>query len=554
MLRWWLVFDLVGALAGLGLFLFGMISIESGIKSVAGSHFKSWLRSSTNSDVRAILTGAIVTAILQSSTLVSLMVLAFVGANILTLRSAIGIIFGANIGSTGVSWIITLFGFSSGVSDIALLLMAISGVGVLFSTQRRQLLAFFSMLMGFALLFYGLDMMKNSIEDASKLVDLEALKSYGFVAYIGVGVVLTLIIRSSAASMAIFLSAIEAGAIDFYAASMLSIGASIGTTGTILIGAIGANAIKKRVALSHLLFNLFSSLLILALYVPISSLILAYFGDNPSFALTLFYTTHSLLGVLVFTPFIPRLESFLLTRFKSSEMRSTRYIDSVDPALPEAAIEALRSEALGFYREVMRFSLLLFNIPPKEIFSLDKKSRSVVYRSQNIIDIDVEAHYERLKKLELDMLIYASRISQRSDDDELHLASTLRAIKELRYTAKIIKDIKHNLDEFASSSDSYTLHFYNESRVRVAKLFKYLLITLGEDAYDKEELSQKLSTLLENIEQEDQNALQIITKAIANEEISRYDSPLFITINRTVVNASKALLEAVRAVRKTEEV
>ncbi|MFA6760691.1 MAG: Na/Pi symporter [Sulfuricurvum sp.] len=548
------MFDLVGALAGLGLFLFGMISIESGIKSVAGSHFKSWLRSSTNSDVRAISTGAIVTAILQSSTLVSLMVLAFVGANILTLRSAIGIIFGANIGSTGVSWIITLFGFSSGVSDIALLLMAISGVGVLFSTQRRKLLAFFSMLMGFALLFYGLDMMKNSIEDASKLVDLEALKSYGFVAYIGVGVVLTLIIRSSAASMAIFLSAIEAGAIDFYAASMLSIGASIGTTGTILIGAIGANAIKKRVALSHLLFNLFSSLLILALYVPISSLILAYFWDNPSFALTLFYTTHSLLGVLVFTPFIPRLESFLLTRFKSSEMRSTRYIDSVDPALPEAALEALRSEALGFYREVMRFSLLLFNIPPKEIFSLDKKSRSVVYRSQNIIDIDVEAHYERLKKLELDMLIYASRISQRSDDDELHLASTLRAIKELRYTAKIIKDIKHNLDEFASSSDSYTLHFYNESRVRVAKLFKYLLITLSEDAYDKEELSQKLSTLLENIEQEDQNALQIITKAIANEEISRYDSPLFITINRTVVNASKALLEAVRAVRKTEEV
>lgn len=539
-------FDLIAALAGLGLFVFGMNAIENGIKTVAGAQFKIWLKKSTNSTLKSIFTGTVVTAVLQSSTLVSLMVLAFVGANLLTLKSAIGVIFGANIGSTGVSWIITLFGFKAGATGLALPIMAISGLGVLFSSQRKRLFAFFSMLMGFGLLFFGLDMMKNSISSASELVDIEALQAYGFLAFIAVGMTLTLIIRSSAASMAIFLSAIDVGAIDFYTASMLAIGAQIGTTGTIIISSIGGTADKKRVAGAHFFFNLITAIVVLLLYKPLSFFVLHTLGlgDNLTLALTLFYTIFSILGVVIFTPFINQFEQFLLATFKSKETKSTRYIDTIDPSLSDAAVEALRNETIYLFREVMRFSLLLFNVPPKEVFLLKKKIRSIVYTTSGVIDIDVADAYEKLKKIESDMLIFASKISERSKPDDQMFNQILLAIKELLYVAKIFKDIKHNIDEFAISSDQYTIDFYNESRARVAKLFKYILIALiRSDDFDKNETIKKLEAVLTAINNEDKNALITITKAIKNGDITQYNSPVFITINRTIVNASNSLLE-----------
>lgn len=543
--------DLLSALAGLGLFLFGMSAIESGIKTVAGSQFKVWLKKGTDSTIKSIFSGTIVTAILQSSTLVSLMVLAFVGANLLSLKSAIGVIFGANIGSTGVSWIITLFGFKAGASGLAFPLMALSGLGVLFFGQKRRLNAFFSMLMGFGLLFYGLDLMKTSIESAVDLIDLESIKQLGFLAYIFVGFLLTLIIRSSAASMAIFLSALQAGAIDFYTASMLAIGANIGTTGTIVIGAIGGTVDKKRVAASHVLFNVLTAIIVLILYKPLTFLVLDLMdlNDNLTLALTVFYTIFSVLGVIVLSPFISQFEQFLIKNISSKEQKTTRFIDDIDPALSDAAVEALKNETINLFKEIMRFSLLVFNVPPKEIFKLNIKTKSVIYRSKGIINIDIQDAYIRLKRVESDMIIFASKIGERSKDDEIYYNKILLAIRELLYVAKIFKDIKHNIDDLSTKSDLYTENFYNESRIRVAKIFKYLFIAVSKNReFDQEEIQRKLGDVLDVIIDEDKNAIGNITRAIKNGDISQYDSPAYITINRSIVNASNSLIEVARLI------
>ncbi len=537
--------NLMAAFAGLGMFLFGMMQLESGIKTAAGARFKTLLRKTTDTIGKSVITGAIATATLQSSSLVSLMVLAFVGAGIMALSSGIGVMFGANIGSTGVSWIVALVGFQFDVNAFATPLIGIGALGLMLMSGSRKAQATFQLMFGFGLLFFGLDMMKDSMESVADHVDMAAFGGYGFLAYLAIGALLTAAIQSSAGSIAIFLSALAAGVITFDTAAVLVIGANVGTTITIMMGSIGGSADKKRVALAHLIFNIATGIVALILLKPMTWVVLDLLKmqDNLVLGLAIFHTLFNVMGVLIFSGFIMGLSAWLMRRFTREERRVTKYLHAVKPQMAEASVEALKNETRHLIREVMRFTLVLLNVPPKDLFGLKRKTTAIVYSNPGVLDINVQEAYERIKRLESSILAYATEIGERSPEDEAQLNNALAATREATYTAKVIKDIKHNLDEFALSEDDYMLDHYNQARLRICDLYRNLLKAMEPDGDPKKRL-ERVDEILSTLKDEDKNALRTIYRAIKSGDIVQNSAPAFISTNRAVVSASESMIAA----------
>ena len=225
-------FDFWKFFAGVGLFLWGMSQLEHAIKELAGRSFKNLLQKSTNTDWKGILIGTLITAILQSSSLVTLMVLAFLGGGMISLRNSLGVVLGANLGTTFTAWIVATLGFKINVADFAFPFLALGTMTYLFMNSRPNLKNSGVFLVGFGLLFLGLDYMKNAIESIAGQVDLTDYLDYGPWVFLLIGTVVTALIQSSSATIVIVLSALNANVIEIQHALAIIIGANIGNTPT----------------------------------------------------------------------------------------------------------------------------------------------------------------------------------------------------------------------------------------------------------------------------------------------------------------------------------
>lgn len=242
----WEHFDLWKFLAGLGLFLFGMSQLENGVKELAGRGFKVFIKRHTKNKLKAILGGTLITALLQSSSVVSLMILAFVGAGVISMKSALGIILGSNLGTTFTGWLVATLGFKLDIEGFVMPFIAIGGLLVVLFPKRQQLFNIGLLTLGLAFLFLGLSFMKDSIEYLAENFDISLFTDYGLFVFFIVGFLFTALIQSSSATMVITLSALNVGIIDFYGAAALVIGANLGTTITVLLGALQGTVSKKK--------------------------------------------------------------------------------------------------------------------------------------------------------------------------------------------------------------------------------------------------------------------------------------------------------------------
>ncbi|MGF1670021.1 MAG: Na/Pi cotransporter family protein, partial [Balneolaceae bacterium] len=256
-------FELWTFLAGLGIFLFGMHMMEESIRLLSGGAFKSLIRRFTGTRPRAIFSGMTSTAILQSSSAVSLMVLAFVGAGIMSLTQAIAVMMGAKIGTTATAWIVAVFGFKMDIDAFSLPLIGIGGLGMIALARSPKYVNISKFLVAFGFLFMGLDYMKNSVDQISNMIDPAMFEGYGIVVFALVGMVLTAIMQSSSATIAIVLTMLFSGIISFASGAAMVIGANVGTTVTVLLGSIGALVSKKQAAVSLLVFTTTTAVLAL---------------------------------------------------------------------------------------------------------------------------------------------------------------------------------------------------------------------------------------------------------------------------------------------------
>ena len=371
------IFTLLGAL---GMFLYGMNLMSSGLQKAAGDKLRGLLSSMTSNPFKGVMTGLGVTSVIQSSSATTVMVVSFVNAGLLTLTQAIGVIMGANIGTTVTAWMVSWLGFKA---DISLLAVPLMLFGFLFSNSKKnQRQNVGELIVGFCLLFLGLSFMKESVPDLGETPQvLEFVKEWsghGFgsvLIFLVFGTVLTLVLQSSSATMAITLIMLSMGWIPFNMACAMVLGENIGTTITANIAAAIGNTQAKRAAMSHTIFNVFGVIWALILFKPFLGLvgkIIELFGlpnpaaegfavaspDSPTstaalYGLSMLHTLFNTINTLIliwFTKLIEKAVVFIIKTPKSQEKEVFRlkYISAGPLATPELASEQALEEIIHF--------------------------------------------------------------------------------------------------------------------------------------------------------------------------------------------------------------
>ncbi len=428
--EWWPL------LAGLGLFLFGMKLMEEAISKLTGRTFKIFLRRHTANPVKAVTAGTITTAILQSSTLVTLLVMSFTGAGIIGLKNGIGIILGANLGTTFTGWMVSLLGFKLNIQTVVLPVIAIGGLGTIFLKTER-LLHFSKFLMGFGFIFMGLGLMKDSFMSIAEGFDASVLQGRPLIMFLLTGFLLTAAIQSSSASVAIYLSALAAGILNIEQAVFMVMGSDLGTTVTALIGTVNANAIKKKTGYAHFAINVIQVSMAVVLWRFYFHLIQHVLGVNdPLIALVFFQSMMNLAGIFLLTPLLTPFTRWIDSLVNAASGNHSRYIDQTSPAEVVSAIEALKKEVKLFARK----SLETLN----DFFENGSSSYTALKEYEN----EITRFY---------LLTGQQPMNKKESETVSELSS---AVRNWSLAVKDVKDVKHNYDALRNSSVDAKYQFH----------------------------------------------------------------------------------------------
>lgn len=434
-----LIFTFIG---GVGLFLLGMRLMTDGMKVAAGDALREILARGTATTGRGILSGIGITAVVQSSSAVIFATIGFVNAGMLSLFQAVGVIIGSNIGTTGTSWLVAMVGFKVDLQAMALPAIAIGMIlRVTGQGKRRAYLG--DAITGFGVFFLGLSVLKASFGDFGEGFDLVAHTDRGvlnLLMFLVIGVIMTVVMNSSSASLAITLTAAGTGLIPLNAAAAMVIGASVGTTSTALFAAIGATSSAKRAAIAHVLFNVVVGI-VAFISLPALLWLVANLAEwmrlepGPVTTLAIFHTVTKLLGMAIFWPLAPRLVNFLEGRFRSAEEDEGQphHLDRNIARTPDLALEALNLEL--------------------------KRIGEIAHRSANdVISMEGSAAIERLERdrLIVDRLIFATaEFSNRAQYGEIP-ASIADGFPLAMRVSRYYGDIMEHVGEIAKLEASLT--------------------------------------------------------------------------------------------------
>ena len=376
-----MILQLLTLLGALGMFLYGMNMMSSGLQKTAGGRMRAILGSITSNRFKGVITGLGITSVIQSSSATTVMVVGFVNAGLLALEQAIGVIMGANIGTTVTAWLISLLGFKMDISVLAVPLMAIGFIMSLSKIEKRKNISEF--IIGFSLLFLGLSLMKNSVPDLQETPEvlsfIRTWSNFGFgsiIIFMVFGTLLTLVLQSSSATMALTLIMLNLGWLPFDMAAAMVLGENIGTTITANIAAAVANVNAKRAALAHTLFNLFGVIWALILFKPFTSLIgiiieaMGY--PNPAkfvyesntalsaedstaalYGLSMLHTLFNTFNTCILIWFVPQIAKIVTLAIKSNKEQDEnvvhlKFIDAGPMGTAELAIEQAIDETVHF--------------------------------------------------------------------------------------------------------------------------------------------------------------------------------------------------------------
>jgi phosphate:Na+ symporter len=427
-------------LAGLGLFLFGMTLLEDAIKNLAGRSFKNFLQKHTGNPIKAVLAGALTTGVMQSSSMVILLVMSFTGAGVIGLKNGIGMILGANIGTTLTGWIVALLGFKFNLEDFFLpiitvgsLVMIVFSAGKTFQAGR--------LLLGFGLLFMGLEYMKQGFIIFAENADLSILVGQPLVLFLLFGFILAAAIRSSSAAIMIILSSLAAGTVDLTQAGYLVIGADLGTSITGIIGTINANAIRKKTGWSQFYINVITAILTIILFRPIFYMINEVGINDPIVALVTFHTTFNFLGIIFILLFINKFSQWIDQYITTDKKTLTRFLPYTNTKEYISAIDALKDETKAFITLALEYRFAYFD------------EKNPVADHQNYFSLKA---YEN-EIFDQSLKIYENRLEPKAVNEMQDLFSSLRSAT---LAVKDIKDIYHNIEDCKNSSDDQIFGIY----------------------------------------------------------------------------------------------
>jgi phosphate:Na+ symporter len=518
-------------IAGIAIFLIGMHYMEDGFKLFSGGALEMVLEKFTSTTPRAIGTGFLVTAVVQSSSLVSVIIISFLSAELIGLTQAVGVVFGSNIGTTATAWLVSSFGLKIKISAYALP-MLIFGVIMQFS-RHNSYKGLGSVLIGLGFIFLGIAYMKEGFETLKDGLDLAeyAMEGYlGVFVYILFGAVATVVIQSSSATMAIIITALASGQIDYINALSLAIGANVGTTVTAVLGALASNRNGKRLAVAHFIFNIITGLVAVLLIYQLKDLvdklapILAIGDEDFAMKLALFHTIFNVLGVVIVSPFIGQMVRYLETLFQARERGrgNAKYLTYEVMEIPASALAAIRKETIHLYDKSLEAIVHAMNLHRSEIFS-DSEIEAIVEKSSKPFQIDINSIYQQdIKTLYAEIIKYASISQAYMDEVGNHEIYELKMIaRGIVETVKDIRELQKNLNFYAKSNNKEIVDNYNRLRIELVTVLRKIQ-EIREFEGDEEEILTQIEIQKESSRESEIRMNQRVDGLIRENKIDSY--------------------------------
>jgi phosphate:Na+ symporter len=546
---------LIEIAAGVAVFLFGMIALEQGFKAFTGGLLEGLLKRSTDRLWKSIGFGAIATTLTQSSSLVSVITISFLSAGLLGLGQGIGVIFGANLGTTSGAWLMAGFGIRVNISLYAMPLL-IFGVILIFN-RSKTLKGLGYVLAGIGFLFLGIHFMKEGFETYQQSIDLSQYAvdgMAGLLLYTLLGIIATVVMQSSHATLILTITALSVGHITYDNALALSIGANVGTTITALIGAVGANIAGRRLAAAHLIFNLVTGLIALVciqgflIVVDTTSQWLGIGPDNHTLKLALFHTLFNLTGIVVMIPFIGTLVEQLETRMRHRPVRldQPKFMNENMLDTPGAALEATRLELLRLFRRAFSLFAKVLNYETGELrASSDSPSLATVPKKIETVDVD-DLYRRRIKPLHGLILDYMARLSVTGRRAQQLLLLRV-ASQDLVEAVKDAKHLQKNLVTFLKSENNSMRAEYLDLRHNLGLLLGRLDRIAAADTAGQDELELELAEMSANIEAHDIVHNGRLDVLIREQRITPEQATSLMNDNAYSYRISKNLLAMARA-------
>lgn len=559
------VFKIFTLLGSLGLFLYGMTLMSEALQKVAGDKLRNILAAMTSNSFSRILTGLFITAVIQSSSATTVMVVSFVNAGLLSLVQSIGVIMGANIGTTLTAWLISLLGFKADIAILAIPLIGIGFAFMMFKSNKKKSIG--ELIIGFALLFLGLSFLKDSVPDLQSspevLAFLQQWTNFGFgsvLMFVAIGTILTIVLQSSSATMALTLVMCNNGWIPFEMGAAMVLGENIGTTITANIAASVANVSARRAAMAHSVFNLFGVVWVLILFHPfltlVSKIIMAMGLDNPLvagassnsilYAISMVHTLFNVCNALIlvwFTNQIATLVTKIIQGKKEEEVFRLQYIHGGLLNTAELSLSQAKAEIIHYAQLCKR----QYSYAQEALNTTDPERFDQLYKK-------LEEYEQITDRIELEIAKYLNNIAegQLSEESGRRLQAMYKIISEL----ESIGDSGFNIARILQRRNIHNKQF-DPNMIKKLNYMTELLnngfdamitnLTLGYDKIENisnaQDVEQDINEYRNNLKEEhllnlENNVYSYLTGVYYMDLISEYEH-----VGDFMINISEAIIE-----------
>ncbi|TAN71442.1 MAG: Na/Pi cotransporter family protein [Methylobacter sp.] len=549
----WLSDAFKGIAAGVSIFLFGMLSLEQGFKAFTGGVLERILQKTTDTSWKSFGFGFLSATLMQSSGLVSVITVSFLSAGLLDLVAGIGIIFGSNLGTTTGAWLIAGLGLKVNIATYAMPLL-VFGVLCIFQ-NGKQLKGIGYILTGLGFLLLGIHYMKDSFEHFESTINLANYAMAGvrgLLTYTAVGIIATIIMQSSHATMLLTITAVSVHQITYDNALALVIGANIGTTVTAIIASFGANIQGKRLAGAHLLINLCTGIFVLffikefSIAVDIISVNLGIAVSDKAMKLATFHSLFNLAGIVIFFPFINQqvifLEKILIE--KRPDIFKPKYLGSSAMDFPETVVESVRLESIHLYENAIHIIVHTFGLHKQDLTKNDSLKQLIEQNTQPI-EYDIDVGYEkRIKGIYSAIIAF---ISQAGFTWEMAQSAKLSWLREAnKHLVEAIKETKHlqkNWTRFRTSNNQDTINEYNKIAYQIVLHIRQIE-HFRQGIEDNELPLLSLDALKASIKNDDLQMNRVIETLIREQKITPETGSSLINDSAYMYNIKKNLLKA----------
>jgi phosphate:Na+ symporter len=500
---------------GVAILLFGMKFLENGFESIAYGALYKVLQRVSNNFWLSFLIGLASTAVLQSSSLVTIIAIAFISGGSLSLRSGLGILFGSNLGTTSTAWIVAYLGFQFNISTFALPMIVF---GIIFLSRKAPFQnAFGNILLGLGGFFMGIYAIQSGFSDLQEQAFFIRQEGDGliyiFLAVLS-GIILTGILQSSSATMAIVITALGTGQISYVQSLAMAIGANIGTTSATLLGSLSSKVEGRRLAYGHLIFNVVTGILaffLLPLFMKLideSADLLEINQSRLTIELAMFHSVFNLFGIIMFLPFTGMLERLLTSKIKNNKNQpfQTKYLQPSLVEVPSAAYSAIQKEISDMFKHLMDL------IEKRLIWSESLKNKSILEEIYGEEPEDIlQIYYDQIKPVLAEIQHFAAVLSTKTDTSRFSIVS--------RLVAEIVRDFAHFQKDAGNKQLMANRPFRQDYEIMILHILKTIqLCRLAEEKIH--ELGDQLQEQANTIEDFNKFVISQVNRNIAENNIS----------------------------------